>query len=245
MRSLTALGPIWDKRLPPAEFWKRYDAGEFNKATSAVVASDRKPITTFKDPAFQKWMKEVAALPAEKQVEAVAKKLQELNPGFDGKVTGGWGQATPSIDNGVVTDFGFCTNNVTDVSPVRALERLGALKCDGTWNSGKNKFSDLSPLKGMPLTLLRCFNTWVSDLTPLKGMPLTELYCNDTRVSDLSPLEGMKLTTFVFTPRRITKGLELIRQMKSLKAIGFSWERKDQFPPDVFWKKYDAGEFGK
>ena len=32
-------------------------------------------------------MKEVAALPAEKQVEAVAKKLQELNPGFDGKVT--------------------------------------------------------------------------------------------------------------------------------------------------------------
>ena len=33
-------------------------------------------------------MKDVAALPAEKQVEAVAKKLQELNPGFDGKVTG-------------------------------------------------------------------------------------------------------------------------------------------------------------
>ena len=25
-------------------------------------------------------------MPAEKQVEAVAKKLQELNPGFDGKV---------------------------------------------------------------------------------------------------------------------------------------------------------------
>ena len=38
-------------------------------------------------PAFQQWMKAVAALPAEKQVEAVAKKLQELNPGFDGKVT--------------------------------------------------------------------------------------------------------------------------------------------------------------
>ena len=33
-------------------------------------------------------MKTVAALPAEKQVEAVSKKLMELNPGFDGKVTG-------------------------------------------------------------------------------------------------------------------------------------------------------------
>ena len=32
-------------------------------------------------------MKEVAGMPAEKQVKAVAKKLQELNPGFDGKVT--------------------------------------------------------------------------------------------------------------------------------------------------------------
>ena len=30
---------------------------------------------------------EVAALPAEKQVEAVMAKLKERNPGFDGKVT--------------------------------------------------------------------------------------------------------------------------------------------------------------
>ena len=34
------------------------------------------------------WAKQVSALPAEKQVEAVlAKKLKELNPDFDGKVT--------------------------------------------------------------------------------------------------------------------------------------------------------------
>ena len=39
-------------------------------------------------PAFQQWMKAVQALPAEKQIEAVSKKLVELNPGFDGKVTG-------------------------------------------------------------------------------------------------------------------------------------------------------------
>ena len=88
MKSLKTIGTRWDDRFPPAEFWKKYDAGEFGKPTSAAVPSDRKPITTFNDPAFQRWVKEVAALPAEKQVEAVAKKLKELNPGFDGKVTG-------------------------------------------------------------------------------------------------------------------------------------------------------------
>ncbi len=40
------------------------------------------------DPAFQQWVKATQALPAEKQIEAVSKKLMELNPGFDGKVTG-------------------------------------------------------------------------------------------------------------------------------------------------------------
>ena len=46
-------------------------------------------------PAFQAWMKAVAAMPAEKQVEAVSKKLVELNPGFDGKVTDFDGKARP------------------------------------------------------------------------------------------------------------------------------------------------------
>ena len=64
------------------------------------------------DPAFQQWIKTVAVLPAEKQVEAVAKKLMELNPGFDGKVT-------PKIEGGVVTSFEFVTDDVTDISPVR------------------------------------------------------------------------------------------------------------------------------
>src|SRR5580692_7694927 len=63
------------------------------------------------------WRKQVTALPAEKQVEAVAKKFKELNPGFDGKVT-------PLIEKGVVTYFSFLTDDVTDISPVRALAGL-------------------------------------------------------------------------------------------------------------------------
>ena len=59
---------------------------------------------------------DVAALPAEKQVEAVAKKLQELNPGFEGR-----SRRTITIKSGVVTKLEFATDNVTDISPVRAL----------------------------------------------------------------------------------------------------------------------------
>jgi serine/threonine protein kinase len=147
-----------------------------------------------KDPAFEKWMKEVAALPAEQQVEAVVKKLKELNPGFDGKVTGCDGQGTPWIEKGAVMGFGFSTDNVTDISPVRALEQLRSLYCGGTWRNDRNKFSNLSPLQGMPLTVLDCSSTPVSDLSPLQGMPLTNLNCLCTQVSDLSPLKGMPLS---------------------------------------------------
>ncbi len=29
MKSMALIGPHYDKRLPPADFWKKYDAGEF------------------------------------------------------------------------------------------------------------------------------------------------------------------------------------------------------------------------
>jgi hypothetical protein len=49
----------------------------------------------------------------------------------------------------------------------------------------------------------------------------------------------------LFTPKNITKGIDLIRQMKSLKTIGVGFRDEDKFPPAEFWKKYDAGEFNK
>ena len=53
--------------------------------------------------------------------------------------------------------------------------------------------TDLSPLKGMKLTILDCSHTMVSDLSPLKEMHLTVFDCGFTPVSDLSPLEGMPI----------------------------------------------------
>ena len=221
------------------------------------------PIATFNDPGFQAWMKGVQTLPAEKQVEAVSKKLVELNPGFDGRINGWDNQGTPKIENGVVTVLGIVTDNVTDISPVRALAGLRTLNCSGS-SDGKRKLSDLSPLqgmklatlycgytnasdlsplRGMPLTTLGCSNSPISDLSPLEGMPLKYLFCSNSPLSDLTPLGGMTLAEIQLTPKNIAKGLDAIRQMKSLTAIGISLPTK--FPPDEFWKKYDAGEFGK
>ena len=86
-------------------------------------------------------------------MEAVSKKLMELNPGFDGKLTDGEGKP-PFIENGVVKRLGFATDNVTDISPVRALTGLSCLNCSGS-GPEKGRLSDLSPLKGMPLANLR------------------------------------------------------------------------------------------
>lgn len=288
------------------------------------------------------WTEQVAKMPAKEQVKAVAKKLIERNPGFDGIVT-------PRIEGGVVTELRFLTDQVTDISPVRALTQLRTLNCGGSWTprNGMGRITDLSPLKGMklskliidntqladlsplaevPLTHLACPWTQVTDLSPLAGLPLTELdlqhtrvwdlsplqgmrltkllcrgaqvhdlsplekmplaflelgyapvadlspiqgmplqhlriyhtrvsdlspvtgmklaslWLNNTQVSDLSPIEGMNLETITLTPKNITQGMELVRQMKSLQTIGLAGV---VFPPEEFWRKYDAGEFGK
>ena len=151
------------------------------------------PASTFKSPAFEEWIQKVTSMPAERQVEAVVKKLMELNQGFDGKVTDHGGKGTPGIENGVVTRLEIATDNVKDISPVRALVGLKRFACRGSVRSN-GILSDLSPLKGMPsLTQLICANTLISDLSSLKDMRLTRLHCDDTRVTDLSPLRGMPL----------------------------------------------------
>jgi serine/threonine protein kinase len=153
------------------------------------------------------WEKSVAALPAEQQVEAVAKRLKELNPRFGGRVE-------PTIKGAVVIGLRFDTDQVSDLSPVRALTRLEDLVCCGTApDQGMvadlsplrglplkrlffldNQVADLSPLRGMPLkTLAFQRNQAIKDLAPLEGMPLEYLDCAHTSVADLSPLKGMKL----------------------------------------------------
>ena len=164
LRSIKTLKSINEKSA--LEFWKGVDAQQA---------------------AFDAWVKLVAALPADEQVKAVAARLKERNPGFDGKID------DHNIQESVVTYLRFVTDNVTDISPVRALSGLRTLQCKGS-GGGKGQLADLSPLKDMKLTALDCGQTQVTDLSPLKHMKLTSLGCYDTSITDLSPLQGMPLT---------------------------------------------------
>ncbi len=104
---------------------------------------------------------------------------------------------TPKIENGIVTELNFSTDNATDISPVRALVRLKSLWWLAFGSGKKARLSDLSPLGGMGLTFLNCNDSQVTDLSPLKGMPLSTLYCTGTAVNDLSPLQGMQKLTLL------------------------------------------------
>jgi serine/threonine protein kinase/formylglycine-generating enzyme required for sulfatase activity len=140
-------------------------------------------------PAERAWHKEVAAMAPAEQVAAVAAKLKERNGGIEVKLK-------EKIDGNAVTELEFVTDNVTDLTPLRALPALRSLKCGGTHAllKAKGKLVDLAPLKDMKLTVLHFPYTKVWDLRPLKDMPLTELNCHHTKVADLKPLKNMKLT---------------------------------------------------
>jgi Leucine-rich repeat (LRR) protein len=213
MKSIKTIGTEYSKVFPAAEFWKKYDAGEFGKP----AAPPKK--LAYLDPAFQGWVKATQALPAEQQIEAVSKKLMELNPGFDGKLTGYEGKGMPSIDQGMVTGIWFFSDQITNIAPVRGLKGLQELSCPGS-KVAKSKLSDLSPLSGMNLRLLHCGHSLVDDLTPLRGMQLKTLYCLDTLVSDLAPLQGVPLRSFDCSGTQVAD-LSPLRGMK-LETLGCS-----------------------
>ncbi|MEI8383844.1 MAG: SUMF1/EgtB/PvdO family nonheme iron enzyme [Planctomycetota bacterium] len=193
-------------------------------AVKAALAAATPPPATGKlfmhDPIFPQWMKDVQAMTAEKQLEAVSKKLVELNPGFDGKLSGPDASGTPLIVSGVVTDVHFSAAKVADLSPVRAFSGLKSLACsqgvfaDLSPLNGmrltslflvfSSQLSDLSPLRGMPLQVLNLHGTGVSDLSSLKGLPLTKLILIESPVADLTPLKGMPLTWLDCLSTRIT-----------------------------------------
>src|SRR5262249_39111983 len=86
--------------------------------------------------------------------------------------------------------------------------------------------------------------TQVSDagLAHFKGMPLRVLFIDNTGITDLNPLQGMPLEKILLTPKDITRGLDILRDMKSLETIGISFE--ETWPAAEFWERYDKGEFG-
>jgi Leucine-rich repeat (LRR) protein len=146
------------------DFWKEVDA---------------------KQQTLEQWCKEVAAQPADKQTDMVADKLREQNPGFHGRV--GF-----TIGNGVVEGVSLPADDVTDLSPLRALPGLRQVICMST--SDKGLLANLGPLKDLKLTDLSITGTRVTDLSPLRKLPLKELRCDGPALKDVESLRALKPT---------------------------------------------------
>ena len=140
----------------------------------------------------------IPSLPPQEQVRRVIARLQELNPGFDGK-------ANYKIEGGAVTELSISTTGtlvptvgISDLLPIKVLKGLRRLVLAPAKPDEQGALSDLSAFSGMRLTSLACQgNPQLHDLSPLRDMPLTTLNCGGSQVNDLSPLSGMRLTTLV------------------------------------------------
>ena len=137
-----------------------------------------------------------------------------------------------------LTSLTLTNTGVLDLTPLQGMP-LTTLSLHGC-----RQISDLTPLRGIPLTSLDISHCdQVRDLMPLKGMRLTSLsFYNCGQARDVTPLQGMKLTFVLFTPQNITKGMDVLRRMDSLKTIAVG-SNAIRFKAEEFWKRYDAGEF--
>src|SRR5262249_22091639 len=133
------------------------------------------------------WLVHVPTLPPDRQVEAVAQKLRDLNPDFDGKVGS-------RIDGGKVVEVHLFTDHVTDVTPLKALSALEIWVVRGS-GSAKGELADIAPVRSLSKLVYLDFScNKVKDLSALRGMALRTLSCWANPVEDLRPLLGMPLT---------------------------------------------------
>jgi hypothetical protein len=128
----------------------------------------------------------------------------------------------------------------TGLAHFKDCKNLGHLFLSGTKVSdvGLAHFKDCKSL-----THLYLDHTQVGDagLAHFKGMPLKSLWIDDTGITDLTPLQGMPLEVIRLTPKNITRGLDNLRDMKSLKTIAI--DRNHSWPAAEFWELYGKGEF--
>lgn len=131
---------------------------------------------------------------------------------------------------------------VRDLSPL-----AGSVTLDSLWLND-TPVEDIRPLASCPnLVSLTLAGTQVRDLSPLKGLRLERLHIARTPVEDLTPLGWLRLTRLVFSPGRIKAGLEVVRNMPSLREIGTAFGEEDRglesnlMPPQLFWQEFDAG----
>jgi hypothetical protein len=135
----------------------------------------------------------------------------------------------------------LCQTKVTDsgLANFRDCKELAVLDLGGTnvTDRGAAYFKDCRAL-----TTVNVGGTKLSDagLANFKGLSLRLLWISNSDITDLTPLQGMPLENVLLTPKNIARGLDILRETKSLKTIGVDWDQS--WPAAEFWERYDKGE---
>jgi len=158
-------------------------------------------------------MREAAALMPEVAITENATAVVESEPAWLTTLRKAGLTFTSERQSDGTWELGFDDQStMSDLTPLRGLP-LSRLTLMHTI------VSDLSPLRGMSLRWLRLAGTKVTDLSPLQGMPIESLQISGTPVADLSPLRGMPLETLNMTDCRSITNLEPISKITTFKSV--------------------------
>jgi len=167
----------------------------------------------FSVPVTDMWVSSVQALPADKQLELVLAKLKELNPEWGGTVL------EKKIENGNVAKLRLSSNDLVDISPLRALDTSSELELRPHLPTTKGALESLAALSEMKLKLLAFQNNKVRDLTPIKNMLLGHLYISNNPIDELTPLQSLSATLVNLDAKNIAAlNFSLIKDL-SLKYV--------------------------
>lgn len=106
------------------------------------------------------------------------------------------------------------TGKMKDLSQLKEFPKLGMLAWVGP------DVSDITGLRGLPITALDLRGTKVTDISGVRGLPLESLAISDTKVTDLSPLKGcpLKHLQCEYNPER---DREVLKSITTLETVNY------------------------
>ena len=166
----------------------------------------------------QEWLVQTQKLPGVEQFQAVIKKLEELNPGFEAHIRK---NVYVVYQGNRPAHINISSESLHDLSPIQALESLMSLTISGT-DDGQSQLKDLTPLNNLirlnNLALNR--HPQLSEIAPLQNLKLKNLELSNTNVSDLSSLRKRPLERLNLNGSQVTD-LSPLSQIKTLISLQF------------------------
>lgn len=170
-------------------------------------------------------------------------KVRDISPLKNLQLQSVWLNGCPIEDLSPLENMQLQELNLCD-TPLKNLDTVKTMKLGTLWMRN-TAVQNLAPLADHGLVSLDVQGSAVNSLAPLAKMTsLKRLNISETDVTDLAPLANLQLERIIFTPAKITDGIDAIRNMTSLQAIDVSFDGVAQpMQPSTFWERYDAGEF--